>query len=157
MTTDPDDKYGIGHYGIPWQSSKSGDDNLLEEIQLPGKSFGTENQLRTEMNRGGLVDPLNQRRQVALSQSLFSAFLSLLVGMIIWQAKDPCMPLVLALFTVVGLSLHSVVQFFSTIKNRPAADAVALLSVNWFILGTLSYPTLPKVAHMLFPVIAGLD
>lgn len=95
---------------------------------------------------------LEQRREVALSQSLFSAGLSLLVGMIIWEAEDPCMPLVVALFTVVGMSLKSVVQFFSTIKNKPASDAVALLSFNWFILGTLTYPTLPKLARMLGPL-----
>ncbi|KAA8521055.1 hypothetical protein F0562_011792 [Nyssa sinensis] len=84
-------------------------------------------------------------------ESLFSAVLSLLVGMIIWEAEDPCMPLVVALFTVVGISLKSVVRFFSTIKNKPASDAVALLSFNWFILGTLTYPTLPRVARMLTP------
>lgn len=160
MTSDPE-KYGL--HGSAWQSRKSGNDNLLEDHLLPKKTWAKENQLRAGMNFGGLVDPLtpmifssnvdadaalDQRREVALSQSLFSALLSLLVGMIIWEAKDPCMPLVMALFTVVGLSLRSVVQFFSTIKNRPASDAVALLSVNWFILGTLSYPTLPKVANV---------
>ncbi|XP_021753961.1 uncharacterized protein LOC110719354 isoform X2 [Chenopodium quinoa] len=158
-----------GHHERLWHSSKSENDNLQEDLQLPKTTRATKEQLRTGMNPSRLVDPLtplifssnvdvdaalNQRREVALSQSLFSSLLSLLVGMIIWEAKDPCMPLVLALFTVVGLSLRSVVQFFSTIKNRPAADAVALLSVNWFILGTLSYPTLPKVAHMLSPVIS---
>ncbi|XP_074321731.1 uncharacterized protein LOC141658858 [Silene latifolia] len=116
-------------------------------------------------NPTGLVDPLvfssstdtdlalHQRREVAFFQSVFSALLSLLVGAIIWEAKDPCMPLVMALFSVVGLSLRSVVQFFSTIKNRPASDAVALLSFNWFILGTLTAPTLPRVARVLSPII----
>ncbi|GLU05243.1 hypothetical protein SLE2022_223540 [Rubroshorea leprosula] len=69
--------------------------------------------------------------------------------MIIWKAKDPCMPLVAALYTVVGMSLKSVVRFFSTIKNKLASDAVALLSFNWFTLGTLTYPTLPRFALML--------
>ncbi|PWA41733.1 hypothetical protein CTI12_AA551260 [Artemisia annua] len=94
---------------------------------------------------------LGARREVAFSQSLFSAVLSLLVGMIIWEAQDPCMPLVTALFMVVGMSLRSVVQFFSTIKNKPASDTVALLSLNWFILGTLTYPTLPRVARFTVP------
>lgn len=94
----------------------------------------------------------DQRRGTAVTQSLFSALLSILVGMIIWEAEDPCMPLVVALFTVVGMSLKSVVQFFSTIKNKPASDAVALLSLNWFILGTLTYPTLPIVTRILVPV-----
>ncbi|XP_015575107.1 uncharacterized protein LOC8280126 isoform X3 [Ricinus communis] len=92
---------------------------------------------------------LDQRRDAAVFQSLFSAVLTLLVGTIIWKAEDPCMPLVVALFAVVGMSLKSVVQFFSTIKNKPASDAVALLSLNWFILGTLTYPALPKVARII--------
>lgn len=99
---------------------------------------------------------LEQRREIALSQTLFSAILSLLVGMIIWEAEDPCMPLVVALFTVVGMSLKSVIQFFFTVKNKPASDAVALLSFNWFILGTLSYPTLPRVTRMLAPLVLSI-
>ncbi|KAF6168927.1 hypothetical protein GIB67_038424 [Kingdonia uniflora] len=101
-------------------------------------------------------EALDEKRGVAMSQSLFSAVLSLLVGIIIWEAEDPCMPLVVALFSVVGMSLKSVVQFFSTIENKPASDAVALLSFNWFILGTLTYPTLPRVAHLLAPIVRGL-
>ncbi|XP_057763341.1 uncharacterized protein LOC130983171 [Arachis stenosperma] len=89
------------------------------------------------------------RRDVAISQSVFSAILSVVVGVTAWQAEDPCMPLVVALFAVVGMSLKSVVQFFATIENKPASDAVALLSFNWFILGTLTYPTLPRIAPLL--------
>ncbi|CAL9195187.1 unnamed protein product [Musa hybrid cultivar] len=55
------------------------------------------------------------------------------------------------LFSVAGISLGSVLEFFSTMRNRPASDAVALLSINWFILGTLSSRTLPVIAHMLAP------
>ncbi|XVE65427.1 hypothetical protein DITRI_Ditri07aG0179500 [Diplodiscus trichospermus] len=68
------------------------------------------------------------------------------------EAEDPCMPLVVVLFTVVGMSLKSVIQFFFTMKNKPASEVVALLSVNWFILGTLCYPTLPRVTHLLAPL-----
>ncbi|KAL6001789.1 hypothetical protein ACLOJK_041767 [Asimina triloba] len=96
-------------------------------------------------------EALYRRRRVVLSQSLFSTILSMLVGMIIWKAEDSCMPLVVALFVVVGMSLKSVVQFFATIKSRPAADTVALISFNCFILGTLTSPTLPTVAHKLVP------
>ncbi|KAG1355451.1 putative Syntaxin-22 [Cocos nucifera] len=96
-------------------------------------------------------ESLERQRVVALHRSLFGAMLSLLVGMIIWEAEDPCLPLVAALFTVVGMSLNSVVRFFSTIKNKPASDAVALLSLNWFMLGALAYPTLPIVARTLAP------
>ncbi|KAJ8526668.1 hypothetical protein K7X08_029145 [Anisodus acutangulus] len=98
-------------------------------------------------------DVLHQRRDLAVSQTLFSAILSLLVGTIVWKAEDTCMPLVLALFTVVGMSLWSVVQFFSTIKNRPASDAVALLSFNWLLLGTLTYPMLPSITPVFAPVL----
>lgn len=158
-----------GSHGISWQSSEENESNkLLEGLLMHQTSWAKEQKPGSVPNPTGLVDPLTplifstnvdadaalyQRREVALSQSLFSAVLSLLVGMIIWEAEDPCMPLVMALFTVVGLSLRSVVQFFSTIKNRPASDAVALLSFNWFILGTLTYPTLPRVARMLCPVV----
>ncbi|KAG5592298.1 hypothetical protein H5410_042812 [Solanum commersonii] len=98
-------------------------------------------------------DELHQRRDLAVSQTLFSAILSLLVGTIVWKAEDACMPLVLALFAVVGMSLWSVVQFFTTIKNRPASDAVALLSFNWFLLGTLTYPMLPRITPVFAPVL----
>ncbi|KAF9624905.1 hypothetical protein IFM89_015527 [Coptis chinensis] len=101
-------------------------------------------------------EALDKRWGVALSQSFFSTTLSLLVGIIIWQAQDACMPLVVALFIVVGMSLRSVVQFFYTIENRPASDTVALLSVNWFVLGTLTYPTLPKVARVFVPLVLSL-
>ncbi|XP_076906620.1 uncharacterized protein LOC143562793 isoform X2 [Bidens hawaiensis] len=100
-----------------------------------------------------LDNTFGQKREFAVSQSVFSSMLSLLVGMVIWEAQEPCMPLVTALFMVVGMSLKSVVQFFSTIKNKPASDAVALLSLNWFILGALTYPTLPKVAHLSAPLL----
>ncbi|XP_057842773.2 uncharacterized protein LOC131052175 isoform X2 [Cryptomeria japonica] len=95
-----------------------------------------------------------QWRGAAIAQSTFSACLSLLVGMITWEAQDPCMPLVIALFIVVGMSLNSVVKFFSRIENRPGSDAVALLSFNWFILGTLASPTLPNVARLLVPCLS---
>ncbi|XP_019152330.1 PREDICTED: uncharacterized protein LOC109149135 [Ipomoea nil] len=94
----------------------------------------------------------SQRRETALSRSVFSAVLSVVVGTTVWSAAEPCVPLVAALFTVVAISLRSVVQFFSSINNHPASEAVALLSFNWFILGTLTYPTLPKVARMLSPL-----
>ncbi|KAM0935267.1 hypothetical protein DsansV1_C29g0210021 [Dioscorea sansibarensis] len=94
---------------------------------------------------------LEQRRVVAIQRSLFSSLLSLMVGIIIWKAENPCMPLVAALFTVVAMSLRSVVQFFSTIRNKPATDAVALLSINLFILGMLTSPSLPTVAEVLTP------
>ncbi|KAG6506992.1 hypothetical protein ZIOFF_032326 [Zingiber officinale] len=96
-------------------------------------------------------EALRQRRTVALLQSLFSTILSLLVSVIIWVAEDACVPLVIALFTVVVISLASVREFLSTIRNKPASDAVALLSINCFMLGALSAPILPIVARMVTP------
>lgn len=93
---------------------------------------------------------------IALVQSAFSACLSLLVGMIAWKAKDPCMPLVIALFIVVGMSLNSVVKFFSRTENRLGSDALALLSFNWFILGTIAYPTLPNIVQIVTPLASKL-
>lgn len=135
------------------------------EDQTKSKSE-TQNLIRTGSKPSGPIDPLTpitanadvnevvyQRREVAVSQSLFSAILSLVVGVVVLEAEDPCMPLVVALFSVVAMSLKSVVQFFFTIKNRPASDAVALLSFNWFILGSLTYPTLPRVARIFTPYI----
>ncbi|KAL5864203.1 hypothetical protein ACOSQ3_001717 [Xanthoceras sorbifolium] len=136
-----------------WEGESKSDTELLNFLKT-GFASGTIHHIAPDIvprnvETNGVLD---QRRGVAFSQSLFSALLSLLVGMIIWEAEDPCMPLVVALFTVVGMSLKSVVQFFSTIRNKPASDAVALLSFNWFILGTLTYPTLPRVARMLSPL-----
>ncbi|KAL1222972.1 hypothetical protein V5N11_010116 [Cardamine amara subsp. amara] len=96
---------------------------------------------------------LGLERDIALSRSIFSAMLALVVGIVLYGAKERelCTPLIGALFTVVGISLRSVVQFFSTVKNKPALDAVALMSLNWFIVGTLTYPTLPRIARIVVP------
>lgn len=154
-----------------WDSiSKSSTEEDEQITEIPQQSIQNSNEKQPSIelnNPAGLVDPLtplifssnidiaealDQRREVALSQSLFSAIFSLLVGLIIWAAEDPCFPLVMALFAVVFLSLRSVVQFFSTIRNRPASDAVALLSFNWFILGALACPTFPQLARLFSPV-----
>ncbi|KAI9092328.1 hypothetical protein K1719_027828 [Acacia pycnantha] len=136
-----------------WEDESKNGTELLKLLKTGSKS-GTALPVRLEaMTKVERSKVLYYRRDAALSQSLFSAFLSLVVGMIVWEAEDPCMPLVVALFTVVGMSLRSVVQFFSTIKNKPASDAVALLSLNWFILGTLTYPTLPTVGRILSPTL----
>uniref|UniRef100_F6HJ32 Uncharacterized protein n=1 Tax=Vitis vinifera TaxID=29760 RepID=F6HJ32_VITVI len=169
------DNYGIP-YGIPsWKSGYHERGLILQDFMMHRDDWENESKSKTELpfpsksgaeaaghiypftpgitfRNSNMNEVLDQRRDTALLQSLFSAILSLLVGMIIWEAEDPCMPLVVALYTVVGMSLKSVVQFFSTIKNKPASDAVALLSFNWFLLGTLTYPTLPRVARMLAPL-----
>lgn len=90
-------------------------------------------------------------KDIAVVQSAFSACLSLIVNMIAWKAQDPCLPLVTALFIVVGMSLNSVLKFFSRTGNRLGSDALALLSFNWFILGTLASPTLPYIVQILTP------
>lgn len=118
------------------------------DFSFPSDSFSEKQKEKDEINY--------QWKGVALVQSIFSAFLSLLVGMIAWEAQDPCIPLVIALFIVVGMSLKSVVHYFSRIQNRPGSDAIALLSFNWFILGTLASPTLPNVARLLIPLVSGI-
>lgn len=157
---------------LSWKSSNKEKANIFQDLKVPTNTWDETksnnnaeflNFLKTNFASSNIspdmftTNPetdqdLDHRRVVAVLQSFFSAFLSLLVGMIIWQAEDPCMPLVMALFTVVGMSLKSVVEFFSTIRNKPASDAVALLSFNWFLLGMLTYPTLPRVARMLSPL-----
>lgn len=157
-----------------WNSSHNVSGVGLQDLFTSATRWGNERRFKQELQKlpkfgstasAGLIHPMTadiasssdmtealvERQEVAMSQSVFSAVLSLLVGMIVWEAEDPCMPLVLALFIVVGISLKSVVQFFSTIHNKPASDAVALLSFNWFILGTLTYPTLPRIVRMLSP------
>lgn len=110
----------------------------------------------TDMISTDSGDILDVQRRVALSRSLFSAILSLLVGIVMWEAKDPCMPLVMALLMVVIMSLMSVRRLFTAIEQRPAFDAVVLLSLNWFILGTLMYPVLPRIARLLAPLASSL-
>ncbi|KAL3645816.1 hypothetical protein CASFOL_010996 [Castilleja foliolosa] len=95
---------------------------------------------------------LAKHRKVAIFRSLFSAMLSLVVGIVAWEAKSPCMPLVAALFTVVTMSLTSVLRLFTRIEHKPASDVIALLSFNWFVLGTVSYPMLPRIARFLAPI-----
>ncbi|GFQ06213.1 hypothetical protein PHJA_002765300 [Phtheirospermum japonicum] len=99
---------------------------------------------------------LAEHRDVAISRSLFSAMLSLVVGIVVWEAKNPCMPLFAALFTVVTMSLTSVLRLFMRIEHKPASDVVALLSFNWFVLGTLSYPMLPRIARFFAPLTLSL-
>ncbi|KAI8547167.1 hypothetical protein RHMOL_Rhmol07G0174200 [Rhododendron molle] len=163
-------------YGIQsFKSSSNGSSTIIQDVQKHKDSWEDDGKTKTELLgfvrtetkasgdthevRPGLIsrslymnEVLVQQREIAILQSLFSAVLSLIVGMIIWEAEDPCMPLVVALFTVVGMSLKSVIQFFSTINNKPVSDAVALLSFNCFILGTLTYPVLPRIAHMSTPM-----
>jgi len=164
------------NYGVPsWSTGFKGSEMILPDIPTPGDSWGDVDKVKSQeqstfkppltpyqyspqkLSRDSIIEEILERqRVVALSRSLFSSIMSLIVGMIIWEAEDPCMPLVAALFIVVGMSLSSVVQFFSTIKNKPASDAVALLSINWFILGTLTSPSLPRVARMLAPQVIRL-
>jgi hypothetical protein len=96
----------------------------------------------------------------ARRRSLFSVGMSLAVGGIAWSADAPCVPLLAGLLTVVGMSMCSVARLFRA--RRPLASAasgsgaVALLSLNWFLLGVLTYPMLPGVARAVVPRAARL-
>ncbi|XP_011624416.1 uncharacterized protein LOC18422683 [Amborella trichopoda] len=156
----PREEYGTA---VSWDPGLDGSNLVLKDLMQGTASH--QGQCRTSLPPFG-QRPILQfhrpdevvagRRGLALKQSLFSAFLSLLVGTIVWEAEDPCGPLVAALFSVVGMSLKSVVSFFSTLENRAASDAVALLSLNCFILGTLTAPTLPSIARLSTPPVIWL-
>ncbi|KAG5013706.1 hypothetical protein JHK86_025967 [Glycine max] len=164
VQTIDDSNYNISHPILSLNSNYNGSGITLQDLLMRKDIWQDESKTRSELlkllkavPKSGQVksemrEALDHHRDIALSQSLFSALMSLVVGVTAWEAEDPCMPLVVALFAVVGMSLKSVVQFFSTIRNKPASDAVALLSFNWFVLGTLTYPTLPRVARMLSPL-----
>uniref|UniRef100_A0ACD5WN30 Uncharacterized protein n=1 Tax=Avena sativa TaxID=4498 RepID=A0ACD5WN30_AVESA len=108
----------------------------------------------------------------ARRRSLFSVGMSLAVGGIAWSADAPCLPLLAGLLTVVGMSMCSVGRLFRApaaarphrggggglVSATPAAadGAVALLSLNWFLLGVLTYPMLPGVARAVIPRAARL-
>ncbi|XP_022976798.1 uncharacterized protein LOC111477072 isoform X1 [Cucurbita maxima] len=130
-------------YGISSCSSSYSDSSLLQDLSRSEASKDEDEDI-TEI--------LDEQREVAVHRSLFSTLLSLLVGVIIWKAEEPHLCLVVALMFVVSISLKSVVEFFTTIKNKPALDAVSLLSFNWFVLGILAYPTLPNMARLLAPL-----
>ncbi|OAY73528.1 hypothetical protein ACMD2_02494 [Ananas comosus] len=137
--------------GDPWDASGK------DKSPMHGPSEAAAHQFSSAppaVSRNLTVDEmfLQRGRVIALYRSVFSAILSVIVGMIVWEAESPCPQLIAALFFVVGMSLCSVVQFFLTIKNKPASDAVALLCINWFILGTLTAPTLPSIAALLVPL-----
>ncbi|KAI3812621.1 hypothetical protein L1987_17332 [Smallanthus sonchifolius] len=129
----------------PWKSHHYNKDGMVFTMMHKNGNYDAHDIVNRSVCSDNIV---GQRKEAAVSQSLFSALLSVLVGMVVWQAQEPCMPLVVALFMVVGMSLKSVVRLFLTVKNKEASDAVVLLSLNWFILGSLTYPTLPRVAHL---------
>ncbi|KAM3355013.1 hypothetical protein ACQJBY_025651 [Aegilops geniculata] len=103
-------------------------------------------------------------RATARRRSLFSLGMSLAVGGIAWSADKPCLPLLAGLVAVVGMSMCSVSRLFRAPAGRrglpPASaasdGAVALLSLNWFLLGVLTYPMLPGVARAVVPRAARL-
>lgn len=151
--------YGSSIFQDLFQSDAWKDGNISKSklIKLLESGFKSSVLIRSHTSEilskdEGVTEILDEQREVAISRSLFSTLLSLLVGVIIWEAEKPHMCLVVALLFVVSISLKSVVEFFTTIRNKPALDAVALLSFNWFVLGILAYPTLPNIACLLAPL-----
>ncbi|KAL6616752.1 hypothetical protein ACP70R_039022 [Stipagrostis hirtigluma subsp. patula] len=94
-----------------------------------------------------------QGKVVARRRSLFSLGMSLAVGAVAWSADAPCLPLLAGLFAVVGVSMRTVSRACAPLRRSgpAAADAVALLSLNWFLLGVLTAPMLPGVARAVVP------
>jgi hypothetical protein len=90
---------------------------------------------------------VESEQEVAFASSVFSAMLLTLVAVISMEAKDPCAPLRNALLMVVALSLANVVKFFTKVESRQGIYAVALISLNFFMLGTLAYPSLPYIGR----------
>lgn len=136
--------------------------HMVDSPRTPSKHMAENMPLQLDRKHEGVPNSINKRAVVnhtlryegweaAILSSIFSVFLTLLVGTISWQAQDPCVPLVVAVFMVVCMSLKTVAQFLLSIYKGPGFDAVALLSFNWFILGTLAYPVLPKIAAIVAP------
>jgi len=97
-------------------------------------------------------DEQQAAKVAARRRSLFSLGMSLAVGAVAWSADAPCLPLLAGLFAVVGVSMRTVSRCCAALRTGgPAADAVALLGLNWFLLGVLTSPMLPGVAHAVVP------
>ncbi|XP_011072779.1 uncharacterized protein LOC105157862 isoform X2 [Sesamum indicum] len=132
------------HSRTLWSYEGRGDDDVLKagskvyRLSQPFVRYTISNESET----------LTQQRVVAISRSLFSGALSLVVGIVVWEAQDPCTPLVVALFGVVTISLMSVVPLLNPVE-KPTSEAVVLLSFNWFLLGTLACPMLPRIGRVL--------
>lgn len=146
-------------------SSKSDDKRPPSPWEPTGKDQEEEAAAAQEEEVFGFADPcltaeeavVRQGKAVARRRSLFSLGMSLAVGAIVWSSDAPCLPLLTGLFAVVGMSMCSVARFFrSALRSRPASDAVALLSLNWFLLGVLTSPMLPGLARAVLPRAARL-
>lgn len=89
-----------------------------------------------------------QAKAVARRRSLFSLAMSLAVGGVAWSADAPCLPLLAGLFAVVRVSMRIVSWWCAALRRGGlTANAMALLSLNWFLLGVLTSPMLPGIAH----------
>lgn len=131
------------------------EDNRLANKEKSTEAAGNGNNLALTTSPSIAADiGLSEAKAVARRRSLFSLVMSLAVGAVAWSADAPCLPLLAGLFAVVGVSMRSVSLFRSRDARRrggPAADAVALLSLNWFLLGVLTSPMLPGVARAVVP------
>ncbi|KAF8642150.1 hypothetical protein HU200_067410 [Digitaria exilis] len=139
---------------------KHGDDGSTKAAAAPESSGATTKQAarsprvasgrergeeEEEAMKKAAMEDQGQARAVARRRSVFSVGMSVAVGGVAWSADAACLPLLAGLFAVVGVSMRSVSRL------RRGADAVALLSLNWFLLGLLTSPMLPALAHALLP------
>uniref|UniRef100_A0A0D9VAL9 Uncharacterized protein n=1 Tax=Leersia perrieri TaxID=77586 RepID=A0A0D9VAL9_9ORYZ len=93
---------------------------------------------------------------VARRRSMFSLGMSAAVGAVVWTADAPCLPLLAGLFAMVGVSMCAVARSLRRRRDGDDGDGVALLGLNWFLLGVLASPMLPGAARAVFPRVARL-
>ncbi|RDX95890.1 3-hydroxyisobutyryl-CoA hydrolase-like protein 2, mitochondrial, partial [Mucuna pruriens] len=94
--------YNTSHPILSTNSNYNRSGIALQDLLMRKDVLEDERKTRTRSDLKGCRNDqaLDHLRDVALSQSLFSAVMSLVVGITEWEAEDPCMPLVVALFTV---------------------------------------------------------
>ncbi|KAG8053863.1 hypothetical protein GUJ93_ZPchr0001g32129 [Zizania palustris] len=132
---------------------------------LPGSKANTWKAKDEIEEEGGGVAPevtaeslTRREKTLARRRSLFSLGMSLAVGAVAWTADAPCLPLLAGLFAMVTMSMCSVARFLcAALRSRPASDAIALLSLNCFLLGVLTSPMLPAAVRLVGPAAAPLS
>ncbi|KAF8646814.1 hypothetical protein HU200_065613 [Digitaria exilis] len=141
------DKHGDDGNTKAAAAAESSGATTKQAARSPRVASGRERGEKEEEAMKAAMEDEGQARAVARRRSVFSVGMSVAVGGVAWSADAACLPLLAGLFAVVGVSMRSV----SRLRRGRGADAVALLSLNWFLLGLLTSPMLPALAHALVP------